>query len=84
VVVTPNGKGALYDTNLSPRAGVRYWFWVSGASESIPVGSVDAEPGNGFLFTVHGTMTGALLSAEPAAATHPSAPTTIVGRGQLR
>jgi hypothetical protein len=84
VVVTPNGEGALFDTNLPARAGVRYWFWVSGANENIRVGAVDTRPGNGFVFAVHGPMTGAIISAEPATELHPPAPTEIVARGRLR
>jgi hypothetical protein len=83
VVVTPNGQGALYDTNLRARAGSRYSFWISGANVDIRVGGVDTEPGNGFVFAVNGPMTGAIISAEPASEKHPDKPTEIVARGKL-
>jgi hypothetical protein len=84
VVVTPNGDGAFSDPSLSDRPGVQYWFWVSDGNQNIRVGEIDPR-GNGFLFTVHGvsSMTGALVSAEPAGKT-PSKPTQIVARGTLR
>jgi hypothetical protein len=81
VVLTPAGDGALYDTNFPPRQdGTTYWFWVSGANGALRVGTLQQLSFS--MFTVHGPMTGALISAEPSG-TQPVHPGIIVAQGRI-
>jgi hypothetical protein len=81
VVVTPQGHGALYNTNLHAEPGITYWFWVSSSEGSIPVASVSTKPGSGLTFSVNGaTPTGAFITAETGLS-RPTTPGATVASG---